>query len=242
MDAEIIRDPPTETAAGADAPADAPKKAPPQSCYFCAVVQADYPAQMDVYRWLLRDKSYCMIAILHDRDRYTAEEIPEGTTKTRINGDGSQSEFKLGDVKPAHYHIMLKLPHKTTAAALSKRFCNQVNIQLCGDRWYYAAYLTHSTFDSQQKAQYSETELIFSDVTAMPSVNFYQNCRVDSDMQSISAVRQAMDYVAFMDKAGAGCNAKDLVQFALDNDNTVMLRQIMSHAYFYKSFILGGGV
>lgn len=241
MDVETIREPPTETAAGSDAPADTTKKAPPQSCYFVAVMQADYPEQMDVFRWLLRDKSYCVVAILHDRDRFAADEIPEGTTKTRKNGDGTQSEFKMGDVKPPHYHVMIKLSHKTTVKALGKRFCNQVNFRLCGDRWYYAAYLTHDTFDSQQKARYSETELIFSDVTAMPSVNFYQNCRIDADMQSISAIKQAIEYVSFMNKAGAGCNAKDLVQFAIDNDNTVLLRQIMSHAYFYKSFILGEG-
>lgn len=234
--AENSREPPQEAP---ETSSDAEKKAPPQSCYFCAVVQADFSTQMDVFRWLIRDKSYCVVAILHDRDKYTADEIPLGTTKTRTNGDGSQSVFKMGDIKPAHYHIMLKLPHKTTAKALSKRFCKQVNFQLCGDRWYYAAYLTHSTFDSQQKAQYSETELIFSDVTAMPSVNFYQNCRVDSDMQSISAVKQAIEFVESMAKAGGGCDAKDLVQFAIDNDNTVLLRQIMSHAYFYKSFILG---
>ena len=39
-----------------------------QSVWMCAVIQSDFPNQMDVFRWLLQDNQYRVIYILHDRD------------------------------------------------------------------------------------------------------------------------------------------------------------------------------
>ena len=74
-----------------------------QTQFFCAVVQADYAAQMDVMRWLMQDRQYLCISALHDKDTYTAEDIAEkgeNDVYTRTNGDGTQSQYRAGDAKP----------------------------------------------------------------------------------------------------------------------------------------------
>lgn len=108
----------------------------PASCWFLAVVQADYPAQMDVLRWIEQDATYTLIYILHDRDTYTESEIEENPARdekgqslhyiTRNNSDGTMSQYRAGDVKPAHYHALIGVSHKMRASTLYKRFCGQL--------------------------------------------------------------------------------------------------------------------
>ena len=101
---------------------------------FIAVVQCDYSSQMDVFRWLLNDSSYACIWIQHDKDTFTAEDISERAQKgvdyiTRKNGDGTESQYKAGDVKPAHIHLIVRVRKKMRASTLSKRFCSQVHFE-----------------------------------------------------------------------------------------------------------------
>ena len=152
----------------------APKRArkPPESAarVFRAVAQCDFTDQMDVVRWLLNDPLYQLVCIKHDRDVYTAEEIqeqiikreqPAGDYYTRTNGDGSFSQFRAGDVKPAHIHLLVRTTAKMRASTLSTRFCNQLHFQAVADSPHCARYLLHRTFDSRQKAQYEWNELFF---------------------------------------------------------------------------------
>lgn len=236
-DAKDRTPPPTPAADDAD---EEQKK---QSIYFAAIVQADYIDQMDVFKWLLNDRSYIVVAILHDRDRYTKEEIEKkgknGIIK-RKNGDGTESEFRAGDIKPPHYHIMIKTPHKTTAKTLSKRFCKQVNFQRQADRYYYAAYLLHETFDSRYKAHYDESELIFSDVTTTASVSYYRECRDDNESQLINALEAARKIACTPGNDRKwGMSPQEFFEIALDSGDAFLLKSMMSHAYFYKTFVLG---
>lgn len=214
-----------------------------QSVYFTAIVQADYAAQMDVYRWLLQDRSYIVVAILHDRDKYTEEEINKkgkNGVYTHKNGDGTESQFRAGDIKPPHYHIMVKTPHKTTAKTFSKRFCNQVNFLRQSDRYYYAAYLLHETFDSRYKAHYDESELIFSDVTTAASVNYYRECRDDNESQLLNALEAARKIARTPGKDRKwGMSPQEFFEIALDSGDAFLIKSMMSHAYFYKTFVLG---
>lgn len=239
VDEQKERIPPPISAA--DDAAEEQEEQKKQSIYFTAIVQADYATQMDVYRWLLQDRSYIIVAILHDRDKYTADEIAKkgknGVYK-RKNGDGTESEFREGDIKPPHYHIMIKTPHKTTAKTLSKRFCKQVNFQRQSDRHYYAAYLLHETFDSRFKAHYDESELIYSDATIAASVAYYRECRDDNESQLVKALEKARDIVRVTGQE-TGVSPKDFFGIALDSGDAFLLKSIMAHAYFYKTFVIG---
>ena len=66
---------------------------------------------------------------------------------TRKNGDGSESQFRAGDIKPAHIHMIVRVRKKMRASTLSKRFCGQVHFestaQKYGDTFEACRYLTH---------------------------------------------------------------------------------------------------
>ena len=82
-------------------------KSLPPSDKFVAVAQCDFHEQMEVVRWLQKDPFYTVILALHHSDVYESEDFEEGqTSRVRVNGDGSQSEFFVGDAKPAHIHLI----------------------------------------------------------------------------------------------------------------------------------------
>ena len=112
------------------------ERKPPENAarVFRAVAQLDFPNQMSVVRWLMDDPLYQVVAITHDKDVYTAEEVAERAEAgadyfTRTNGDGSQSQYRAGDVKPAHVHLLLRVTAKMRASTLSKRFCGQLHFE-----------------------------------------------------------------------------------------------------------------
>ena len=96
------------------------KKNPPRetpSNKFCAVIQADFPDQMDVLRWLKSDPYYIVIVAEHSADTYADDDFSddENGVKVRKNGDGTESEFRVGDAKPLHYHVMVQTASKIRA-------------------------------------------------------------------------------------------------------------------------------
>lgn len=227
---------------------------PPESAarIFRAVAQCDFPAQMGVVRWLLSDPLYQLVGIKHDRDIYTVEEIqdqitgreqPAGDYYTRTNGDGSLSQFRAGDVKPAHVHLLLRTTAKMRASTLSARFCDQLHFQAAVDAPHCARYLLHRTFDSRTKAQYEWNELFFSESCKAGSVEWYNSLyggfshgtcdvvgRIQVVRESIAALRDSGEISPNRTDNQALCD--ELVRIG----DSEAVGSLMAHAYFYKEF------
>lgn len=214
---------------------------PEKSClYFGAVVQADFSSQMDVFRWLLQDTGYLVAYILHDSDTYTAEEIAEksdgGDCIKRTNEDGTESEFRAGDVKPAHYHLLLKVQKKMRGSSLANRFCNQLHFEGLSDSSSYARYMTHSTFDARKKHRYKVQEVQFSDVTASQSKTMFDTLYAGFGGGLVDTVERICTHRAEIAASGAAEPQKELVRVLCSAGDVEGLSSLMSHAYFFKEF------
>lgn len=221
---------------------DKKQRLPPESAgvYFGAVVQADFSSQMDVFRWLLSDNAYLVCYILHDKDTYTPEEIAEHSggseVYTRTNGDGTQSEFRAGDVKPAHYHLIFKVQKRMRASSLAKRFSGQLHFELLSDAASNARYLTHSTFDSRQKHQYKLECVKFSEVTQNQSQIMFNTLYAGFGGGLVDTVERICTRRAEIAASGAAEPRKELVRALCSSGDVEGLSSLMSHAYFFKEF------
>lgn len=223
---------------------------PPESAarVFRAVAQCDYSDQMSVVRWLMSDPLYQVVSITHDRDIYTPEEVAEraetGTDYiTRTNGDGSQSQYRAGDVKPAHVHLLLRVSAKMRASTLSKRFCGQLHFEAVVDAPHCARYLLHRTFDSQNKARYEWNELCFSDICKTDSEQWYNSLYGGFGAGTCDVVGRVMvarDCIQALRASGEISSERSdnqaLVDLIVKNGDSEALGSIMAHAYFYKEF------
>lgn len=191
-----------------------------QSVWMCAVIQCDFSSQMDVFRWIMQDKQYRACYIIHGRDIVEEERV-------RVLSDGSETLLLKGSLKPEHIHMIIRIPKKLTADTFSKRFGCYVNFQLCADPSEYARYLTHNTFDSQDKARYSPAEVdgdmtLYSELTQIS--------------QSDDIASHVSRFFHFAEMCGDFSTTVHQISDAGDVD---LLRSIMSHAYFYKAFFKG---
>lgn len=227
---------------------------PPESAarIFRAVAQCDFSGQMDVVRWLLGDPLYQLVGIKHDRDIYTADEIQEQITKrnqsvgdyyTRTNGDGSQSQFRAGDLKPPHIHLLIRTTAKMRESTLSARFSSQLHFQAVADAPHCARYLLHRTFDSRNKAQYEWDELFFSDPCKADSEEWYNSLyggfahgtcdvvgRVQLVREAVAALRESGEISPERTDDQALCD--ELVRIG----DSEAIGSLMAHAFFYKTF------
>lgn len=218
---------------------------------FIAVVQCDYSHQMDVFRWILNDASYACIWIRHDKDKYTVEDIAERSENgvdyiTRKNGDGSESQFRAGDFKPAHIHMIIRVRKKMRASTLSKRFCEQVHFeataQKYGDTFEACRYLTHESFRARSKYQYSRDCVQFSGSSFCDSRSYYNDLMSQDGDILLSDLQRFMQY---KDNATefAGIADKRLTdsaiatRLAVHNGDTTLIRRIMSHSYFFDHLL-----
>lgn len=203
---------------------------------FGAVIQADFPEQMDVLRWLQKDPFYTVIAALHDSDKYTDEDIPEDENGQRVrvrdNADGTKSEFRVGDVKPAHYHLIVKTSSKIRANSLAKRFCGAVHFEALHDAQEYARYLTHSTFAAREKTQYDAEQAIRPHT---PAAGWRLYCDLMQTQESSDIITVIEDWCTLTQSM----SKRDAVMQMAAMRRTEGLKSIMSHAYFYDK-ILGG--
>ena len=218
------------------------ERRPPQTQtqYFCAVVQSDSPEQMDAMRWMLQDRQYLIIAALHDKDAYTVEEIAAkgaGGVYTRKNADGTESQFRAGDVKPAHYHLLIKTRAKMSAESLTKRFCSQVHFQTCSDRYEYARYLLHNTFSARYKYQYKADCLSFGG-SPDESIRWYQEMSMTENDIVLDVVQRAL--IAATDGEHTKFR-RDMLETVLQDRDAELLRSMMAHTHFYDNFVLDRG-
>lgn len=184
--------------------------------WFVAVIQSDSHEQMEVFRWIVKDRQYKCIWILHDRDTYEEE-------YTRTMPDGTEKLFEAGAIKPAHYHIIVHTPLNTYAKTLSKRFGNYVNFLECRDRINYAFYLTHDTFDSRNKYHYSPEDVCGdSELYRQLTKSFDEPCTM---------CREWADTLAVCEMDGA-----QAVQFLCALNRNDVVKFVMSHAYFCEKY------
>lgn len=193
------------------------------SMWMCAVIQCDFPNQMDVFRWLQHDEQYRIIYICHDRD--ICEE-----THVRVDADGIESTIEQGTLKPEHIHIIIKLPRRLSAETFTKRFGGYVNFQVCVDPPEYARYFTHSTYTSKDKHHYAKSA-VRGDLQL-----YYELMQSQTAKDTLSVVSRIFEY-------GRECATnQDIVLECINRGDSDALHSIMSHAYFYMQFLDKGGV
>lgn len=181
---------------------------PPQSKTFIAVVQQDEHMQVEVFNWLKKDPTYRLLYILHDRDVYTdTDKLPDAKS--------------VGDKKNPHYHLFVVAPRKISANTMSKRFGNYVHFLLCADPFEQIRYMTHSTFQSRDKAQYEVLDLrgdltLLHDYAAHPDF-----------LEDVSRISDLSDF----------CDRRTAVKEILRSGDKRALQSLMAHAHFYDKFI-----
>lgn len=207
---------------------------------FVAVAQCDFPNQMDVIRWLLSDDSYTCFYIMHDADTYTAEDIAEKGENgiiTRTNGDGTKSQFREGDKKPAHIHIFVQTKSKMRSKTLNGRFSDQLHFfsaqKKYGDKYEAARYLTHETFRARLKHKYARSEVKYSESGAKDSaISLYAELLQTEDGALMDDLR---NYIAI--KKSCGDDTTNAVHAVIESGDSRLTRRIMSHAYFFDKLI-----
>lgn len=203
---------------------------------FCAVIQSDFSEQMDVLRWLQKDPYYNVVVALHDVDTYSEDDIPEDENGQRVrvrdNPDGTQSQFHVGDCKPAHYHLIVKTPSKIRANSLAKRFCGAVHFETLHDAQEYARYLTHSTFAARDKTQYDAEKAIRPHT---PAAGWHLYCDLMQTQESSDICKIIEDWCTLT----TSMSKRDAVLQMVATRRTEGLKSVMAHAYFYDK-ILGG--
>lgn len=197
-----------------------------QSVWMCARFALWSDTQLEVFRWLVSDAQYRCVYILHDRDTADSEDVGK---EYHMDADIVKT-YALGDPKPPHYHMIIRIPKKLSAETFSKRFGKYVNFQICGDPSDYAFYLTHQTFASKHKYQYNESD-VCGDVAMYKDLiktNFGDDVCA-TILQFTDAVRRANG------------DQQKAVALLCREGNAHVLRSVMSHGYFYANFCEGGG-
>lgn len=190
---------------------------------FLAVVQADFPMQMDVFNWMKNDTSYQVYYILHDKDTYSKDEMKDGA-RVRTNGDGTTSEFRVGDVKPPHYHVVIHSLHKISCASLEKRFARYLHFEPCQDPFEASRYLTHETFSAREKYQYKRSEICGDTCLYWDRMRSLQ----ESDTLEIAERWANLLHLS-------GCK-EDAITACIDARDKDLLDDIRKHPYFYDRF------
>lgn len=218
----------------------AEKKSPPRETpfdKFGAVIQADYPEQMDVLRWLQNDAFYTVVVALHDNDTFSDDDIPENEDGKRIhtrkNADGTESQFTVGDRKPSHYHLIVRTSSKIRAGSLTKRFSGIVHFEALHDAQEYARYLTHSTFAARQKTQYDADKAIRPHT---PATGWKMYCDLMQTQEDTDICNIIEDWVTLTN----GMSKADAVMQLAQMRRTDALKSVMAHAYFYDKILTKG--
>lgn len=216
------------------------KKSPVKRVWFCAVIQCDYSAQMDCLRYMIQhpEQFPVCIGIVHDKDKFDkddeedSDKFAESEIYTRKNGDGSESQFRSGDAKPAHVHLLVKMPRKMLASSLSKQFCNQVHFQDCSDEVGYMHYITHNTFAARNKHHYAPADVCKCEYTTQKGWRLY--CELTSetaDCDLVDACEVWQD--ALLSEKGDVAAA--LALLCVNGQNEV-IKKIAAHSNFFDKY------
>lgn len=204
------------------------KKASPQYVWFVARITAHIDTQMQVFRFLQSSRQYRIIWALHDKDVALSEDVGKEYTKA----DGTKGKYTLGEPKPAHYHLIIRVPRKITEKGMNERFAQYVHFQKCGDPVEAAFYLWHNSFKAKLSGKYLYDESIVKGDLDMYK-DLTKSGRSEDAAHCIRAYRDALQ----------ACNGNHVaaVEKLVESGDMSTVKNIMSHAYFYKLFCTEGG-
>lgn len=213
---------------------------PAKRTWFCAVIQTDFPDQTDCLRYMAQhpEQFPVCIAIIHDHDKFDAEDeedakkFEKSEIYVRKNGDGTESQFRSGDAKPPHIHLLLKMPRKMLASSLSKQFCNQIHFQDCSDEIGYAHYLTHNVFRARKKYQYAPADVCKCEFTTSKGWRLY--CEMTSETSDIDLV-DACEMWQDALRNEKGDMAAALALLCVNGQNEIV-KKIASHSNFFDKY------
>lgn len=204
------------------------KKASPQYVWFVARVTLHSETQMQVFRFLQCSRQYRIIWALHDKDVALSEDVGKEYTKI----DGTKGKYVLGEPKPAHYHLIIRVPRKITEKGMNERFAQYVHFKKCGDPVESAFYLWHNSFKAKMVGKYLYDESIVKGDLDMYK-DLTKSVRSEDAAHCIRAYRDAL-------QACYG-NHVAAVEKLVESGDMSTVKNIMSHAYFYKLFCTEGG-
>lgn len=217
------------------------KDSPPpekKQLWHLAIVQSDFPEQMDVLRYIkAHPEQYpLVIAICHDHDTFQEDDEEDaGKFKNgvyvRKNADGSESEFRFGDAKPVHYHVMIKCTRPVRSSSLSASFCKQVHFQKCSNEVAYAFYLTHNCFIARNRYQYKPDDVCYCDFTNRKGWYEYCNLTLNAGMDFAEVCEQWQDALQAADGS-----LQDAVGYLVVNGEHETLKQVASKSNFFDKF------
>lgn len=197
----------------------------PKGKNFRCIIQADYIEQMEVFEWISHSPQYSSVWILHDKDVFTADDMENGV-HVRVNGDGLKSEYKVGDLKPAHYHLYVETGVSLSECGMSKRFFKAVHFQIVSDPMECLLYFTHETFSGRGKYKYPRSDLHGDLALYEKRVRELRNC---SSCAVVSRVREAVEMFEG--------NKKMAVSYLCGQNDDDAINSILAHSNFYDKFI-----
>lgn len=172
---------------------------------------------MQILEYIKKNFQYAII--LHDKDKYE---------KNIIDEDTGELKNKEGEIKKAHYHVLISLKNARTDKSMLEELnqegkLNFVHIETA-NFYAYARYLIHLGYPS--KYQYSSNDII-TNMTIR--VNNALKREYNSEEQD---ARILLDFVFKKTNEGF-LSFRMLTEFALEND---CLRELQKKSYFYNQF------
>lgn len=124
------------------------KKGKTKSRIMCGIL---YPDDNETHKIALSIilKKYNSLAICHDKDKYLFD----------VTDENGETVHKKGELKKAHYHIIIKFDNPRYTSGVAKELKLEENlIQCCSNFKSYVIYCTHR--DEPLKHQYDVTDFI----------------------------------------------------------------------------------
>ncbi|MCM1050250.1 MAG: Rep family protein [Clostridiales bacterium] len=171
---------------------------------------------------------HCKVAyILHDRDKYAESDLK----KYIKNNEGKPPDWKVGDIKKPHYHIVLKFENLKSIkgvllmlAPLEVKYIEPVQTERGMIR-----YLIH--IDDVEKYQYNKKDIVL-----------YGGYNIDKFFESdkdINDIKKELRNILLKDNGFYTYNYFDFYNYIADNYSYEYLDIIDRFSYSFQSLIIG---
>lgn len=165
--------------------------------------------------------------ILHDKDKYTEADLQ----KYQKNNNGNLPEWKVGDIKKNHYHVVMKFDNVKSIKQilnLLEPFGVNYVIPVQNERGMIR-YLMH--LDDKEKYQYSRSDVI-------TLCNYQINKFFESD-EDIINIRQELRNLILKDNAPYTYNYFAFYNYVFNNYSYEYLDMIDKYSFSFQSLING---
>lgn len=128
---------------------------PPRSRNFVCVFYPEDPKHV----WLLNqmitkyDRIFRAVYILHDKDTYLQSDYD-----AYVQNEGKQPEWHVGDLKKAHYHVLLQYSSQRLVTGVSESLAG-VHVEICSNVDAQLLYFIHGDYNSRDKYQYPISDM-----------------------------------------------------------------------------------